>query len=603
MLHARVRLSSNASLLVSLGCVLAVGCSDSPASKTTPNMGAGNAAPGGSGTMGATPGTGGTGTPSGTAGTTTTTGGRMGSAMAGRGTSPAGGTGGSPQAGTGTAPMAGTGTTPMAGTGAPPAAGGATSSVLEFHTNPSRDGMSIQPTFTREAAAKLKKDAAFMATMSGPTYAQPLYFEGGPGGKDIVIVATEQNEVSAFDAMTGAMVWRKMLGATSANGGGPGGCSLGNITPLGVTGTPAIDAKSRTLFVNAMVSNKHQIFALSLDDGATKMGWPVDVGTVSGGSLMFNQPAHNQRGALTVLNGMVYVPYGGHFGDCGDYHGWVVGVPIDNPKAPIGWATRAAAGGIWAPSGVASDGKSVWVATGNTMARPSASFPSFSSPAMWGDGEAIIRLGADLKFSADPKDFFTPQNWASLDQGDLDVGGSGVVLFSVPGATPSDLAIAFGKNGNAYLASRDNLGAMGDGIASTKVSGEQIMQSAVAYTTPTGTFVAMRARGQSCPSGAGSITALKISAASPPAITTGWCGGATSTGSPMVTTTDGKSESIVWLVAGTKLIGLNGETGAEVFNGGAAGDAVTASNKWQTPIAAKGRIYFASSGQLHAFSL
>jgi hypothetical protein len=568
-----------------------------------PSTGAGTAAPGGSGTMavGTSGTTGASGTPGGTSGTTSAPAGRGGSTTAGT-AAPAGGTG-SPQAGTGTTPTAGTGTAPTAGTGAP-VPGGATSSVLQFHTNASRDGMSIQPTFTRAAAAKIKRDPAFTAMMSGPTYAQPLYFEGGPGGKDVVIVATEQNEVSAFDAMTGAMVWRKMLGATSANGGGPGGCALGNISPLGITGTPVIDAASRTLFVNAMVSNKHQIFALSVDDGATKTGWPVDAGSVTGGSVSFNHPAHNQRGALTILNGMVYVPYGGHFGDCGDYHGWVVGIPLDNPKAPVGWATRAAAGGIWAPSGVASDGKSVWVATGNTMARPSASFPSFSSPAMWGDGEAIIRLGTDLKFSADNKDFFTPQNWANLDQEDLDLGGSGVVLFSVPGATPSDLAIALGKDGTAYLANRENLGAMGSGVASAKVSGEQIMQSAVAYTTPTGTFVAMRARGTGCPSGGGAITSMKISAASPPAISVGWCGGsATSTGSPMVTTTDGKSESIIWYVGGTKLIGINGETGAEVFAGGAAGDAVTSANKWQTPIAAKGRIYFASSNQLHAFTL
>ncbi|HKP60759.1 MAG TPA: hypothetical protein VJV78_28720 [Polyangiales bacterium] len=570
----------------------------------TPNTGAGNAAPGGGGntapgTSGTTGGSGTSGTPArGTAGSTPVTGGRGGSTA---GTAaPAAGSG-TPQAGAGT-PMAGTGSTPMAGTGAPPAGGG-TTSVLEHHTNASRDGMSIQPTFTRAAAAKIKRDPMFMATMSGPTFAQPLYVEGAAGGKDVVIVATEQNEVSAFDAMTGAMVWKKMLGATSAAGGGPGGCPLGNISPLGITGTPVVDAASRTLFLNAMVSNKHQIFALSVDDGATKAGWPVDAGTAMSGSLAFAHPAHNQRGALTILNGTVYVPYGGHFGDCGEYHGWVVGVPIANPKAPIGWATRAVAGGIWAPSGVASDGKSIWAATGNTMARPSASLPSFSSPGMFGDGESIVRLPPDLKFSTDNKDFFAPQNWAALDSSDLDVGGSGVVLFSVPGATPSNLAIALGKDGSAFLANRDNLGGVGSGVAITKFSGDQIIQAPVAYTTPTGTFVAARARGTMCPSGAGAITALKISAASPPAISTAWCGGATSTGSPMVTTTDGMSESIIWYVAGTKLIGLNGETGAAVFDGGAAGDAVTAASKWQTPIAAKGRIYFASNNQLYAFAL
>jgi hypothetical protein len=472
---------------------------------------------------------------------------------------------------------------------------------LEFHGNAKRDGHYVDATLTRAAAAGLKRDMAFTAMISGPTYAQPLYFAGGPEGKDIVITATETNEVSAFDATTGAMVWQTMVAPAGPQGGGPGGCGLGNITPLGVTGTPVIDAASRTLFVAAMTTGgKHNIFALSLDDGTVKTGWPVDVSTVKAGSISFNSPAEHQRGALTIVNGILYVPYGGHYGDCGDYRGWVVGVPVNDPKAPLAWVTRGSAGGIWAPSGIASDGTSVFVATGNTMASPSGSFPMFSSPAMWSDGEAILRLPPDLNFdSANTKDFFTPQNWAALDQADADLGGSGVVLFDAPGATPSKLAIALGKDGSAFLASQENLGGMGGQVGQpVKVSGEQIMQSAAAYTTPGGTFVAMRARGMGC-SSPGTITALKV-AGSPPTVSVGWCGGSgSSTGSPIVTTTDGTADSIVWFVAGGNLVGLDGETGAELVSVSGIG----MSNKWQTPIVAKGRIYFAAANQVYAFSL
>jgi hypothetical protein len=34
---------------------------------------------------------------------------------------------------------------------------------------------------------------------------------------------------------------------------------------------------------------------------------------------------------------MLYVPFGGHFGDCGDYHGWVVGVSLPNAAKVISW--------------------------------------------------------------------------------------------------------------------------------------------------------------------------------------------------------------------------------------------------------------------------
>ena len=65
----------------------------------------------------------------------------------------------------------------------------------------------------------------------------------------------------------------------------------------------------------------------------------------------FNARDQNQRGALTILDGSVYVPFGGHYGDCGDYHGWVVGISIVNPKLVRAWSTRASGGGIWAERG------------------------------------------------------------------------------------------------------------------------------------------------------------------------------------------------------------------------------------------------------------
>ncbi len=75
----------------------------------------------------------------------------------------------------------------------------------------------------------------------------------------------------------------------------------------------------------------------------------------------------NQRGALLILDGRLYVPYGGHFGDCGDYYGWVVGISLRNPRVVVSWRTRARGGGIWAPGGITSDGPSLFVVTGNTL--------------------------------------------------------------------------------------------------------------------------------------------------------------------------------------------------------------------------------------------
>ncbi|HMI90582.1 MAG TPA: PQQ-binding-like beta-propeller repeat protein [Polyangiales bacterium] len=575
--------------------LVVAGCSkgdddDSP----NPSAGNGVAAVGGGGAAA----NGGTTAPGGVGGNVAPGGGAggasggAGGATAGAGGNAPGGAGGN--GGAGGAPEGGAG-----GTTPPPPSSGA--SVLQYHKNSNRDGLYVDAAFTRTAAAGLKK--AYSVAIAGPTYAQPLFVENGAMGKDIVIVATERNEVSALDAADGAVVWRKTLGAPATSTG----CFLSNINPLGITGTPVVDLATKRLFLNAVTSTggfKHQIFALSLEDGSTVAGWPVDVAAkVKAGSLEFEADIHNQRGALIILDGKVYVPYGGHFGDCGNYHGWVVGVPIDNPAAPIAWATRARAGGIWAPGGIASDGTSLFVATGNTMEENSPML--FSAPTMWGHGESIIKLPPSLQFSDKDTDFASAMNWSSLDTADLDIGGCGPVLLNVPGATPSSLVLGLGKDSKAYLANTQNLGGMGKWVLSKTISSQQLITAAVAYNTPTGSFFAFKGMGSGCPGGmSGQITAVKVGAASPPTMDVTWCAGSAGDGSAIVTSTDGTAETIVWHVASDrKLRGFNGETGAVIFSGGGAMEQMGTVNKFQTPIAAKGKIFVAAGSELFAFTL
>jgi hypothetical protein len=463
-------------------------------------------------------------------------------------------------------------------------------SVLQYHKNSNRDGLYVDAAFTKAAVAKLHRDKSFNAALTGQFYAQPLYFEGGPGGKDLLIVASEQNEVTALDAASGAVVWQRkadVLGMPASSTFDTGGC--GTIHPLGVTGTPVIDAASRMLYVGTMTTGGlHRIHALSLDDGSTPSGWPIDVSSVKAGSLSFNSPPQNQRGALIILNDTVFVPYGGHYGDCGDYHGWVVGVPLKNPSAAFGWATRGNAGGIWAPSGIASDGKALYVATGNT-----------SGALSWADGEAVIRLGPDLKFSQNDPDYFATTNWSALDAADNDLGGVGPVLFSVPGATPSELAIALGKDGSAYLIDRTNLGGVGKSLDSIPVATGQIITAAAAYTTSKGTYVVFKGYSSM-------LTALLITAAAPPKITMAWSANPNGRGSPMVTSPDGKTDVVVWHIGAggdNKLRGYDGDTGMAIFDGGGADEQLPVVDRFQTPIAAKGRIFVASESGVYAFSV
>ncbi|HJZ86165.1 MAG TPA: hypothetical protein VKN99_13390 [Polyangia bacterium] len=501
------------------------------------------------------------------------------------GTGGSGGSGGSGGGG-GVGGAGGTG-----GTGGAGGTGGSSgASVLQYHNNPSRDGVYVASNLTRAAAANLHRDTSFNPTYMGPTYAQPLFLAGSAGGRDLLIVATEANQVSAFDAANGQAVWQRVLAPPVALSSLP----CGNINPMGITGTPVIDGATRTIYLSSMTSGpKHMIYALSADDGTTKSGWPVDVGaTVSG----FDSSVHGQRAALALMGGTVYVPYGGHYGDCGNYHGRVVAVSVSNPSQVSTFSTRATGGGVWAPSGPASDGTSLYVTTGNTF-----------NTSGWSDGEAVIRLGPGASFSQQPADYFAPPNWATLDAGDADLGGTAAIPFHLAGATPSELLVALGKDGNVYLINRTNLGGVTSALATLHVSGSSIINAAAVYTTPQGTYVAFRGRGMGCP---GTVTVatlavVRMNPAAPPTLSVAWCADQHGAGSPMVTTTDGMNESIVWSVGAenaNRLYGFAGDTGASVFGGGGANEALGTVRRFQTPIVAKGRIYVAGDTQLYAFT-
>src|SRR5438874_1912482 len=118
---------------------------------------------------------------------------------------------------------------------------------------------------------------------------------------------------------------------------------------------------------------------------------------------------------------------------------------------------------------------------------------TFGTGGTWGGGEAVIRLLPGPIFSGSTTDYWAPANWFSLDGSDLDLGGSGAVLVDVPGATPSALVVALGKDGNAYLLNRSNLGGISTPVASANVnSSSRIVQAAASYRTGSGTYVVFR---------------------------------------------------------------------------------------------------------------
>src|SRR5262249_37606850 len=243
------------------------------------------------------------------------------------------------------------------------------------------------------------------------------------------------------------------------------------------------------------------------------------------------------RPALGIVGSILYVGYGS-MRDCSSYHGWLIGVPINDPASVTAWAaaTSTHGGAIWGVGGVASDGKNPFVTTGDT----------WNTVRVWSGGEAVIRFQPGPIFSGAPADYWVPENWLKLDAFDSDLASSGPLLVDVPGATPSHLVVALGKERNGYLVDRDNLGGISAPIAVSQVANSTILQAAATYRTRQQTYVAFRANND----GNTVLSAFRITATNPPTIASAWnvnrdTGGC---GSPFVTSIDGNHNMIVWIV-------------------------------------------------------
>lgn len=482
-------------------------------------------------------------------------------------------------------------TTPPSGSG---------HSVLERNNHPSRDGHFLQPALTRAAVATMARDAAFSdaATFAGNMYASPLYLENGPGGTGVFFAATTDNTVVAIDETSGATVWTHNTGPAPTMSGA--GC--GNVHPLGIISTPVIDAATRTIFVAGATGGaniqRHELHALSVDDGSERERWPLDVSTLSAGSpaVAFAPQPHNQRSALSLVGGIVYVAYGGHAGDCGPYRGWIVAVDAKDPTRHGAWVTGGQGEGIWAAGGMASDGTGVFAITGN----------STTGTATHLDSEEVVRVTGLGTLTRTDANVFYPASWRTMDSADADFGASNPLYVEVPGATPSALVVAIAKDGHLYLLDARNLGGMGGQVVDFMVSrgAMSIHTTPAAYTTAQGVHVVFSTdSGALCPAGGPSgkvIMSVLLAAGAPPMPQVEWC--ATLAGpvtAPIATTSDGKNDAIVWYMNDGHLTGVDGDTGQVVYAGT---DTCAGVRQFTSPIAVKGRIVVGADGRLCSWS-
>ena len=263
-------------------------------------------------------------------------------------------------------------------------------------------------------------------SLDGTVYGEPLVYDGR------VYVATENDSVYAIAAHSGQVVWHLHIGTAvsrSVVDSAPTlGSGCGDIDPLGITGTPVIDPANEEIFVaeetelpgqTGWQGIRHWLVAISLTTPHEL--WQRDVDPPHP-----NTPNHyyiaaeQQRPALTVANGRLYVAFGGLYGDCGQYHGYVVGLPESGigPLKSYQVPTQRE-GAIWETDGaVVSPDGDLYVATGNG-----------SSNTTFDEGNSVVELSPTLKRIG----YWAPSDWVDLNEHDWDLGSAGPI--NVPGTS------------------------------------------------------------------------------------------------------------------------------------------------------------------------
>jgi hypothetical protein len=349
--------------------------------------------------------------------------------------------------------------------------------VLTYHNDSARSGQNLNETvLTPQNVNSSSFGKLFSVSVDGYVYTQPLYLANVtiPGGSvhNIVYVATEHDSVYAFDADAGAPLWQVSFinpasGITTLT---TTDVSCTAIQPeVGITGTPVIDPATGTLYVVARTKENgtfvQRLHALDVTTGTEKFGGPVLIqasvagtgaGTVAG-TVNFDPQLENQRAALLLQNGLVYIGWAS-LCDVTPFHGWLMAYDSQTltQAGVLNTTPNGVDGGIWASgSGPAGDGSLLFVATGNGSFKvSSASY-----------GSSILKLSEPSAGVFSILDYFTPNNYSILNAGDIDLGAGGVLLVAQPAGSPHEhLLFLCGKQGTLYVVDRDNLGEFNTGV-------------------------------------------------------------------------------------------------------------------------------------------
>ncbi|HWY57074.1 MAG TPA: hypothetical protein VNZ03_21585 [Terriglobales bacterium] len=369
-----------------------------------------------------------------------------------------------------------------------------TQSVLTYHNDNLRTGENTNETTLTPSNVNVSTFGKLHSfPLDSLAYGQPLYVPSlqiRGGVHNVVFVITENNSVYAFDAdfKVSTPLWHTNLGipvpCSASQPVSGSNCNLVYLTSvIGITATPVIDLTQGThgaIYVEGRTDPNHAgkyfhvLHKYDLSTGKDLPGSPVVIkGSVHGtgrdnvnGIVTFNQASENDRGALLLANGIVYVPFAS-INDAPIFHGWIFGYDATTmkrryifnatPNNTTNHGGDGEQGGIWNGTIEADANNVLFTVTGNGS---------------WDDtvndwGNSYLKLHPSTG-KLQVTDFFTPAALA-FDTHDTDLGTNAAILLPDQTGTYPHVMLSGDKNGTVYVVNRDNMGKYDS-------SGDQILQ-------------------------------------------------------------------------------------------------------------------------------
>jgi hypothetical protein len=498
--------------------------------------------------------------------------------------------------------------------------------VVTWHYLPSRTGLNAsENTLTWSNVNSTRFGLLRTLATDGQVHAQPLLLSGltvQGASHNVVYAATENDSVYAFDANTGAQLWKTSILGPNESPSGDHGC--GQITPnIGITSTPVIDRSNGpngTLFVVGMSTDSngayHQrLHALDVTTGAELSGSPTEIqatypGTGSGSSngvLTFDPGQYAERAALLLLNGEIYLAWTSHC-DIGPYTGWLMEY---NEKtlaqtSVLNLTPNGSEGSVWmAGAGLAAGpAGSIFLLDANGTFDTTLNANGFPSQHDFGNGFLEI---SPAKGKLAVTGYFETYNTVAESNEDEDLGSGGVMVL--PSSTDASgklqsLAVGAGKDGNIYVVNRNSLGKFNpnnnDALYQQVAGGTGGVWSAPAYFNHTVYYGAVSDYIKAYP-----ITNARL--ATSPSVQT--ANTFVYPGTTPTVSANGTGNGIVWAVNNSSpavLYAYKATTLVELYDSNQAlnnRDQFGNGNKFITPMVANGQVYVGTPAGVAVFGL